>query len=230
MKIIGLIPARRGSKRVPGKNMMLLNGKPLLQYAIDSAKKSGVFREIVVTSDWDRCLDLAEESGVKALARPAKLCRDESHDFEFVKHTLGKFKGFDVFAILRPTSPFRTAETIKRAMMIFVNTECDSMRAVTRTPAHPRKSWVMAGEIMKPYVRNLNNVRGYPGYDMPTQALGDVYVQNGCIHIAWVKTVEKYGNVSGKKIAPFHTKELEGIDINSPMDLMYADWIMRGGK
>jgi CMP-N-acetylneuraminic acid synthetase len=209
--------------------MVLLNGKPLLQYAIDSAKKSGVFGEIVVTSDWDRCLDLAEESGVKALARPAKLCTDESHDLEFVKHALGKFKGFDVFAILRPTSPFRTAETIRRAMMIFINTECDSMRAVARTPAHPRKSWVMTGDCMEPYSPG-GPVRGFPAYDMPTQDLGDVYVQNGCIHIAWVETVVKYGNVSGKKIAPFHTKELEGIDINSPMDLMYADWIMRGGK
>jgi N-acylneuraminate cytidylyltransferase len=225
MKILGLIPARSGSKRVPGKNMAMLNGKPLLQYAIDGAVESKVFDEIVVTSNWDECLTLAKLNGVRALNRPAKLCRDESHDFEFVKHAFGKYRGFDCFAILRPTSPFRTAVTIKRAMDTFFDRECDSMRAVGPTCNHPRKSWKVADGYLEAYHRN-DTVKGFPAYDMPTQALGPVYCQNGCIHIAWVETVEKYGNVSGKTIRAFFTEGWEGLDINSPADLAFAEMLM----
>lgn len=235
MKIIGLIPARKGSKRVPGKNMVEVGGKSLVQRSIDSAKASGVFQKIVVTSDWDECLELAMKSGVEALRRPDKLCLDTSHDFEFVKHALSKLKGFDIFVILRPTSPFRTGETIQRAINSFLNTKCDSMRAVEKTKSHPLKSWVRSSDgvsmvpYMLPYMSGTPKRRGFdvPAFDLGTQQLGDVYIQNGCIHIAWVKTLEDFGNVSGNTIAPFSTEGLEGLDINSPLDLEFANWIIK---
>jgi N-acylneuraminate cytidylyltransferase len=228
MRILGLIPARAGSKRVKGKNMAMLNGKPLLQYTIDAAKAYGLFNEIVVTSNWDMCLTLAKENGIRALNRPAKLCRDESHDFEFVKHALGRFPYFDVFVILRPTSPFRTGKTIKRAMDTFLDRECDSLRAVGPTCNHPRKSWRVADGYLKAYHRN-DKVDGFPAYDMPTQALGPVYCQNGCIHVAWTYTVAKHDNVSGRVIRAFFTEGLEGLDINTPADLAFAEYLIERG-
>lgn len=226
MKIIGIIPAREGSKRVQGKNMVLLNGKPLLQYAIEYAIVSEQFNEIVVSSDWSKCLELAEHMGVSTIKRPAELCRDESHDYEFVKHTLDEYRGFDCFAILRPTSPFRTAATIRRAMQQF-HTEPfgDSLRAVAPTVNHPRKSWWVTKEYLVPY-SGTNLVNGFPAYDMPTQALGPVYCQNGCIHVAWTATLEQFGNVSGGLIKAFVTKDYEGIDINTPEDLAFAEMLM----
>ncbi|MEO5368205.1 MAG: acylneuraminate cytidylyltransferase family protein [Magnetococcus sp. WYHC-3] len=227
MKIIGLIPARSGSKRIQGKNMALLNGKPLLQYAIESALESEMFNEIVVTSNWRECQNLALKFGVAYLSRPDEICHDHSHDFEFVSHALSqdKYLDFDIFVILRPTSPFRTAATIRRALAEFQELEGDSMRAVSLTRCHPRKSWQISGTVMHPYFAD-DEINGFPAYDQATQALGPVYCQNGCIHVAWTETLERYGNVSGKVIVPFLTEGYEEIDINDSMDLAFAEMLM----
>lgn len=226
MKTIALIPARKGSKRLPGKNMALLNGKPLLQYAIEGAKKARIFQEIVVSTDWDECFELAENNGVNALMRPPEICQDDSHDYEWVKHALDNYPGFDVFTILRPTSPFRTSFTIIKAMFQFVSYPCDSLRAVEKTRSHPKKSWVVFNGLMLPV--SIETINGFPCYDLSTGVLGDVYCQNGCIHIAWTNVLERFGNVSGEKIRPYFTTGREGIDINTPQDFAYAEWIMRG--
>jgi CMP-N,N'-diacetyllegionaminic acid synthase len=139
-KAIALIPARKGSARVPGKNMILLNGRPLLWYAIRGAKESGQFDRIVVSTDWNECVTLAENMGVDALLRPDELCTDQAHDYQWVRHAIDAHPSYDAFVILRPTSPFRTAETIKRAMDEFIRVPCDSMRAVERTTAHPKRA------------------------------------------------------------------------------------------
>lgn len=225
MRTIALIPARAGSKRIPGKNLALLGGKPLLQWTIEAAKDSRVFDKIVVSSDWNLCRILAEGCGVDCIERPDELCTDDSHDYQWVKHALDAFPGFDIFVILRPTSPFRTAETIKRAMRCFsIPPRPDSMRAVEKTTAHPRKSWLHAGGRITPLMNGKTN--GFPDYDLSTQSLGTVWVQNGCIHVAQVKTLEKFGNVSGEVIWPFFTEGIEGVDINTPEDLQFAEWLM----
>jgi len=227
MKILGIIPARGGSKRVPGKNMAMLCGKPLLAYTIHSAKLSGVFKEIVLTSNWDKALEYGKQSGVRTILRPDWISGDRSHDFEFVEHTLKEFSGFDVFVLLRPTSPFRTARTIERALRVFLEGKCDSLRAVGPTVNHPRKSWRVAGGYLEAYHPD-DTIEGFPAYDLPTQALGEVYCQNGCIHVAWTETLKKYGNVSGRTIRAFFTEGWEGLDINTPADLAFAEMIMRG--
>lgn len=232
MKIIGLIPARKGSKRIPGKNMALLCGKPLLQYAIEGAKASGVFGRIAVSSDYEPWLDWVSvfAPDVDRILRPSEISQDLSHDFEWVKDALERFDPFDIFVILRPTSPFRAGETIRRAITQFEKKDIDSMRAVEKTKHHPRKSWVKAMfGLMVPYVPWYDNeIEPFPSYDLPIQSLGEVYTQNGCIHIAKTEVIEKFGNVSGDNIAPFFTEGYEGLDINTPEDLQYAEWIMRG--
>lgn len=234
MNLIALIPARKGSKRIPGKNMALLAGKPLLQYTIEAAIESVAFDEIVVSTDWDECENLAIEMGVDIIRRPEELCRDNSHDFEWVSHALDIMPGFDAFMILRPTSPFRTWQTIRRAIIDFVQHPCDSMRAVEKTKSHPRKSWLIAesGLMYSYFVSDdyLDGPNGFCHYDLPTQAAEPVYCQNGCIHIAWTRVLEKYGNVSGKAIRPFFTEGYENVDINDPDDLEYAEWLIEKGK
>ena len=229
MKIIGLIPARKGSKRIPGKNLKLLGGKSLVRRAIEGAHKSRVFEQIIVSTDWDECAAAAVLSHAGFIERPSDLSGDDSHDFEWVKHALNLMPGFDIFIILRPTSPFRTKDTIIRALNKFIAYQpADSLRAVERTSAHPGKSWVLSGDYMRP-LQHLPVFNGVACYDMPTQALESietVYSQNGCIHIGWVSNIERYGNVSGNTILPYFTQGDEGIDINTPEDLQYAGWLM----
>ena len=78
---------------------------------------------------------------------------------------------------------------------------------------------------MHPYFAD-DEINGYPAFDLATQALGPVYCQNGCIHVAWTETIWRYGTVSGKTIAPFLTEGYEGIDINDSMDLAFAEMLM----
>lgn len=241
MKLIGIIPARMGSERIKGKNMVELGGKPLLSYTIEAARDSGVFDEIVVTTNWRDCMDLASALGVSFIERPDVLCESHSTDFEFVEHALEyyfstKNKVFTVFFILRPTSPFRTAETIRRALEEFKIYQCDSMRAVSLTRDHPEKSWVIRGNDMFSYtaIKSENKIakdfwRQSP-YDRSTQSLDDVYCQNGCIHVALTSVLIKYRNVSGVKISPFFTTLLESVNIDTQWDLDFSRFLIETGR
>ena len=242
MKIIGLIPARAGSKRIPGKNMALLNGKPLLQYAIESALDTRMFEKIVVSTNWDKAAELAGRfkggppgTHVETMMRPDDLCTDTAHDYQWVKHALDHYH-CDIFAILRPTNPFRTAQTIRNAFAA-IQPGCDSVRAIEKTSCHPYKSWIahndgkdpVTGEKLyrlEPFIHET--IEGVGAFDHPTQLLPEIYVQNACIQISYPGTLEKFGNVTGDYVIPYFTEGIEGFDINQPENLAYAEWIMKG--
>ena len=117
MKILGIIPARGGSKGVPGKNIKLLGGKPLLQYTSDIALKSNLLDKLVVSSDDDAIIEVAERLGVSApFKRPSDLATDKSPTLPVIKHALSYFKNigeeFDAVCLLQITSPLRTIKTI----------------------------------------------------------------------------------------------------------------------
>ena len=201
MKIIGLIPARKGSKRIPGKNLKFLGGITLLRRAIETAINSKVFDQVIVSSDWDECIQVAALNHAGWIYRPSELATDESHDFQWVQHALEIMTGFDIFVILRPTSPFRTKDTIVRAVNKFQAYQpADSLRAVEVTSAHPDKSWYLDGNYMLPIGGREGDI---PDFDMPTQSLAEVYCQNACIHVGWVLNIKEFKNVSGNAILPF---------------------------
>ena len=114
---VALIPARAGSQRVKGKNVRSLAGHPLLAYSIAAAHESGVFERIVVSTDSDEIARIARSYGAEVpLLRPSEMAGSTSPDIEWVRHALDNLgREFDAFSILRPTSPFRTAATIRRA-------------------------------------------------------------------------------------------------------------------
>src|SRR5688500_6663767 len=140
--VVALIPARHGSKRVPGKNIRLLNGHPLLAYTIRAAIDSGVFDAVIVSTDSQETAEMARRYGAEVpFLRPAEFAGDTSPDIEWLEHllkTLGAAgRSWDAFSLLRPTSPFRTAATIRRAWNLFTSqTGVDSLRAVELCTQH----------------------------------------------------------------------------------------------
>ena len=116
VSIVALIPARSGSKRIVDKNIKLLNGHPLIAYTITAAIDSGVFGEIIVSTDSEKYKEISEYYGASVSFRPEKFAGDNSPDIEWVTYTLNELmneeRKFDYFSILRPTSPFRTPKTI----------------------------------------------------------------------------------------------------------------------
>ena len=124
MSVVAFVPARQGSKRVPGKNVRPLNGHPMLAYTIAPAIESGVFDSVIVSTDSEEIAAIARHYGAEVpFLRPAGLASDTSPDIEWLEYTLGELRRldrtWDCFSLLRPTSPFRTAGTIRRAWTRF---------------------------------------------------------------------------------------------------------------
>jgi N-acylneuraminate cytidylyltransferase len=230
---IALIPARSGSKRVPGKNTRPIGGHPLIAYTIAAARRSGVFGAVLVSTDDERTAAIARHYGAEVpFLRPAAMAGDLSPDIEWVEHTLASLRDagrpFDCFSILRPTSPFRQPATIQRAWAQFVATPgIDSLRAVEKARQHPGKMWVIHGERMSPL---LLHPQGTPWHSQQYQALPAVYVQNASLEIAWSRVVFEQHTIAGAVLAPFLTEESEGVDVNDWIDWLVAEELLRQGR
>jgi CMP-N,N'-diacetyllegionaminic acid synthase len=228
---VALVPARQGSKRVPGKNVRLLNGHPLLAYTIAPAIESGVFAAVIVSTDSEETAAIARHYGAEVpFLRPLPFATDTSPDIEWVEYTLGELKNrgrsWDAFSLLRPTSPFRTADTIRRAWRQFVAEQgVDSLRAVELCTQHPGKMWVIDGHRMRPLLAQPEP-RTQPWHSTPYQALPRVYVQNASLEIAWTRVATDTHTIAGDVLMPFITEGHEGFDINDPHDWMIAERLL----
>lgn len=231
--IVALIPARQGSKRVVGKNIRPLAGHPLLAYTIAAAKESDLFTDIIVSTDSPRIADIAKHYGANVpFLRPQEMATDHSADIAWLYFTLNKLqdRNFDCFSILRPTSPFRSAATIRRAWKQFCQDPAvDSLRAVEKCTQHPGKMWVMRGDRLLPLFP-FGGSAEQPWHSTPYQALPPIYVQNASLEIAWTDIVLTKKNIAGETILPFLTDEVEGFDINSEYDWAMAEQWLATGK
>jgi len=226
MKVVAFIPARQGSKRVPGKNVRILQDHPMLAYAITPALESGVFDSVIVSTDSEEVAAIARHYGAEVpFLRPSQFASDTSPDIEWLEHTLTELRRrgrtWDCFSLLRPTSPFRTADTIRRAWATFSAQDgVDSLRAVEKCTQHPGKMWIVEGARMRPL---LTPPPGQVWHSTPYQALPPVYVQNASLEIAWTRVVFEQHTIAGEILVPFITEGYEGFDINDEHDWMIAE-------
>jgi len=234
MKAVALIPARAGSKRVPGKNIRLLQGHPLIAYTIVPALQSAVFESVVVSTDSEEVAAIARHYGAEVpFLRPAAMAGDTSPDIEWVEYTLktlrDRGRSYDAFSLLRPTSPFRTPEMIRRAWDTFLTAAgVDSLRAVEKCTQHPGKMWVVRGNRLLPLLPF--GPAEQPWHSSQYQSLPPVYVQNASLEIAWSRIVFEGRTIAGETLVPFFTTEIEGFDINNPYDWALAEQLLRGGE
>jgi N-acylneuraminate cytidylyltransferase len=224
------VPARGGSQRVPGKNIRVLDGHPLLAYTIAAADESGVFVDVVVSTDSPEIAEVARQYGgeVRAL-RPAELATATSPDIEWVLHEM-EGRDADVFAILRPTSPFRRAATIRRALdrLVELGERADSIRAVELVKQHPGKMWIIEDELMKPLLPQP--VTGPPLHSQQFASLPRVFVQNSSLELAWTRVLDPpRPSIAGDKVAPFLTDGPEGFSIDYPGDFETAERMLASG-
>ncbi len=226
MRITALIPARSGSKRIPGKNIKDFCGHPLLAYTIQVAKDSGLFDDIVVSTDKRDTWDIAKKHGARYHVRLEEHGQDTSPDIDWIKDALSKIDDKpDIIVIIRPTNPFRTVKMLVRSMIQFLQSDCDSMRAVEPVKQHPYKMWNLrpVGDL-----RPMHNIDG-GDFALPTQSLPQLYVQNASLEIIWTKTIELFDNVYGDTIMPYFTEGYEGYDINTPEDWILAEELVKRG-
>lgn len=224
--IVAFIPARSGSKRIPNKNIRPLGDKPLLAWTIEAAQKSGIFSTITVSSDSEDYAKVAEAYGAGFILRPASMAQDDSPDIRWVEHALTGLSA-DAFAILRPTSPFRTPGSIAQAWSRFLEGQpADSLRAVRPVREHPGKMWILRGNRMMPLLPFCGSEA--PWHSMPSQALPLMCVQTASLEIAWARTITEHGTISGTAIIPFAQVGWEGFDLNTEDDWQRAERHCRG--
>jgi CMP-N,N'-diacetyllegionaminic acid synthase len=231
IRSVALIPARSGSKRIPNKNVLTVNGHPVMAYAISSAVGSRMFDRVVVSTDSEYYAEIAEYYGADVpFLRPGDKSRDESPDVDWVAHALQEFAKsgheYDVFAILRPTSPLRTSATIRRAFSEFLSDNSyHSLRAVERCSQHPGKMWRICGESLVPILPVQPS--GTEWFSSPTQTLPEVWVQNASLEIAYSWCVTELHSITGNQIRAFKTESFEGFDLNSNRDLVQLRELVR---
>ncbi len=229
--IVALIPARSGSKRVPDKNIRPLAGHPVIAYSISAAIQSGIFAAVIVSTDSERYAAIARHYGAEVpFMRPADISGDHSPDIEWVDYTLRRLadagRSYDCFSILRPTSPFRLPETIRRAWAKFrAETGVDSLRAVEKCSQHPGKMWVIRGRRMLPLLPF--GPSDQPWHSSQYPSLPEIYVQNASLEIAWSHVVFEGRTIAGHVVMPFLTRNAEGFDVNISYDWDLAEHMIK---
>lgn len=230
---IAFIPARSGSKRVKDKNVRAIAGHPLLAYSIRSALDSDVFDSVMLATDSEEYAAIGRHYGAEVpFVRPTEISGDTSPDIAWVKYALDTLasagRHYSAFSILRPTSPFRKADTIRRAWSAFLaETGVDSLRAVEKCGQHPGKMWVVRGNRMHPLLPVGSG--DLPWHSSQYAALPVVHVQNASLEIAWSRVATEGGTIAGEVLMPFLTEGDEGIDLNTEEDWWYVNHLLERG-
>jgi CMP-N,N'-diacetyllegionaminic acid synthase len=206
----------------------------LLAYSIAAAQEAGLFDAVYVSTEDAEIAAVARYYGAQVIDRPSALASDASPDIAWLRHAIDAIGRPSMlrWALLRPTSPFRTAQTIRRAWREFHAHDCaDSIRAVERVTQHPGKMWTCEG-VGYPLRPLLDKTQpdGTPWHSSPTQSLPAYYVQNASLEMGWGANVWTYGTLHGKKAAPFFTEGHEGFDLNYARDLREADYLLASGE
>jgi CMP-N,N'-diacetyllegionaminic acid synthase len=231
---VALIPARAGSQRVPGKNIRPLAGHPLLAYAIAGAREAGLFDAIIVSTDSEEIAAIARHYGAEVPGlRPVEMAGATSPDIDWIKLTLQQLaddgREFDLFSILRPTSPFRRGAAIRQAWdQLLAVDDADSIRAVELCKQHPGKMWVVEGTLMRPL---LPQGDGVPLHSTQYAALPQVYVQNSALEIAWTRVaLRDGGDIAGERVVAYLSDPATGFSIDYPEDFDAAERMMASGE
>ncbi|MEX0996587.1 MAG: acylneuraminate cytidylyltransferase family protein [Flavobacteriaceae bacterium] len=200
--ILAIIPARGGSKGIPGKNIKLLGGKPLLQYTFEAARESTMLSRVILSSDDPEIIAVAKTLGLEVpFVRPAHLATDQAGSLEVVQHALTFFKekgeSFDAVCLLQPTTPFRDKGSIDIAIQKFIQKDFDSLASVREVPAEYNPHWVFKADDQG----CLHIATGDKQLIKRRQELPKAYFRDGSIYLMKSDVVLKqnslYGNALG---------------------------------
>ena len=228
--IISIIPARSGSKGVPGKNIAELGGYPLIAYSIAASKLAGVDR-VIVSTDSGEYAEIATRFGAEVpFIRPAELSNDQSTDYEFMLHAMNWMHENEVevpeyWLHLRPTTPMRDPVIIKAAIDLFVQIhDASSLRSGHIAPETPFK-WFMKDSMG--YFKGLREDLTPERVNLPRQKFPPVYMPNGYIDIVKASHVLNSSTLHGEKMLVFETPPAAEIDTAEDFD--YVDYQMKKG-
>ncbi|MCB9201634.1 MAG: acylneuraminate cytidylyltransferase family protein [Flavobacteriales bacterium] len=206
MKVLGIIPARGGSKGVPRKNIKLLDGKPLIQYTFESAKESKSLTDIILSSEDEEIIEVAKKIGLEVpFVRPKELSEDISSSIDVVIHAVKELekqgKNYDAICLLQPSSPFRENGSIDKAITIFNTQKTDSLISVLKVPHEFNPHWVFE----KNNEGNLKIATGEKEIIKRRQELPNAYFRDGSIYITRTSTILNEKSFYGDSISYYES-------------------------
>lgn len=225
-KIYAFIPARSGSERVKNKNLRLLQGKPLIEYTLDTIQQSKYIQKSYISSDYENLEEkISRYDNTYIIKRPKSISNSKSLDIEWVLHLIDELKGNepDLIVLLRPTSPFRSVEFLDSNIEKFKQLKnFDSARAIRKVKEHPDKMWVKNNESIIPYNQFSEN-ESEDLHSKQYQSLEEVYVQTSSLEILNTKSIIKNKKLSGKNVFPIFSNNLDSFTIDYESDFVLAE-------
>ena len=220
-KYLSIIPARGQSKRVKNKNILPLNGKPLIAYTINSALKSKYLDRVFVSSDNTAILEMSKRFGAETLKRPRNLAKDTSTTFDVIKHAIKNIKGFEYVVVLQPTSPLRDEKHINKAINFLKKKKADAVISVCKEDHSPLWSNVL------PKDKSLKGFLKEEIINKRSQDLKNYYRLNGAIYICKIqKLLEKKSFFLKSNIYAFEMSREKSIDIDTKLDFLLAEFLI----
>lgn len=227
MKILGLIPARGGSKGVPGKNIKLLGGKPLIQYTSDVALDSQLLAKTIVSTDDDAIIFTSKKIGLDVpFKRPQNLAEDKSPTLPVILHALdyleSKGEYFDAVCLLQATSPFRTVEFLNKAIQQFIDNNTDSLVSVLEVPHEYNPHWTFELDDNQ----HLKIATGEEEIITRRQSLPKAYHRDGSLYITKTAVLREQNSLYGKTISHIESPKERYVNIDTLEDWKKAEQLV----
>lgn len=221
MKILGLVPARGGSKGIPRKNIKLIAGKPLIAWTIETALKSSLLASVMVSTDDQEISELARGYGAQIpFMRPSELARDNTPGVDPVLHALEALPEFDAVLLMQPTSPLRTVDDIDGCIRFAERTEAGCVVSVAEPGQHPHWMYRLDPEQhLQPFVAAKHVTS--------RQELPQIYVANGALYFArrdWLRSRRTF--IAADTVGYIMPVE-RSVDLDSLLDWKLAELLLK---
>lgn len=239
MRVLAIIPAREGSKGIRDKNVATCNGKPLIAWTIEAARKAGEIDRLIVSTDSTRYQDILEHdygADLFPFIRPEKFAKDKTPSSDVVIHALDKMEElgeepFDIVVLLEPTSPLRTPEQINEAVQLLK--QAGKARALVSVVEDSNHHPLLAFEVDKsgrllPYGGSLK----YPAHPR-RQDMRPAYFMSGDLYLSYVDTYRERLSFNHDLTAAYKVEHWQAPEVDEPHDLIMIDALLKarqGGK
>ena len=224
--VLAVIPARGGSKGIPGKNIRAFAGKPLIVHSIQASLQCPLITRTVVSTDDDEIAEVAKAHGAQVVRRPDDLATDTSLVIDAIKHAVRNVEEegeeIDMVLLLEPTSPLRRAEDLENCIQVLLEDRADSVATFTPSDISPNRLWRVSGDIVEPFIEGA--VPWLPRQKQPKafELTGQIY---GLSRKILFEREDSISTVSGR-IFPVITPRETALDIDTEFDFVMAEKVM----
>jgi len=227
--ILALIPARSGSKRLPGKNIRKFCNKPLIARTIEAAKKIRYIDKVVVSTDSNKIATIASRYGAEVpFLRPAKLSTDKAKMIDAIFHAMHFLKkqgnSYDILILLQPTSPLRSVNDVNRALQMFIKKNANAVVSVSSADHNSHITNSLPNNLsMEDFVNFSNKSKNFHNNET-------LYQINGALYIVKWNFLKKNKDWFSKKTYAFIMKKEHSVDIDDEIDFLFAETLARHRK